>query len=45
MSYYNPDIQEIPEELSYDYLNKNNTDYHNHLKNCIDSHFTRDAAY
>lgn len=42
MSYYNPDIAEIPEEINEDYIVKNYTDYHNHLKSCIDGHFTRD---
>ncbi len=35
-----PDIKEIPKILDYDYLVTNITQFHNHVENCIDSHFT-----
>ena len=39
-SHFHPELIEIPEKLSHKYLSQNITDFHLHIKGCIEVHFT-----
>jgi hypothetical protein len=42
-SFFETKIEPIPYTITYDYLKHNITDFHSHVKNCLDQHFQTPA--